>query len=460
MSKISKEEIVEEIRRVDKIVEGVPSCNEIREHASMSYWTINQRFGGVVEARKQAGLEGEVGDLRINHPDASELDFIRDVRRVGNIVGRPPSYFDIKDHSKYELGSIIHCFGGMPEVREAAGYPAKYNHHGDRDVSNVEVVCEGCGVKQTVWASRSDSYKYCSNECMGKHKRKYTTERIRKELFGLARSMGQAPTVKEFTQASGIGHGVFEMREDLDSFSTEVREMGFKPKCPKDLSDGQLLEDLRRVSEMVGRSARVSDLREHGHLNDPNAYVTRWGSWYNALNAAGVSPENTQRLDIPKQELIEEYQRVADQLGRAPSETDVHELASFCPGTFSRAFGSFIDAKLAAGFQHRRADYQPSGEDHYAWGGGLDRPYDRNWLKKRKQALARDKRQCVRCGKTSKQQRRESGKDLHVHHITPWREFDDPEERNRLKNLVTLCASCHRKIEVLPITPEFESALD
>lgn len=42
----------------------------------------------------------------------------------------------------------------------------------------------------------------------------------------------------------------------------------------------------------------------------------------------------------------------------------------------------------------------------------------------------------------------------HVHHITPWHEFDDHLERNKLSNLVTLCVQCHATWEKLPVKPE------
>jgi len=35
------------------------------------------------------------------------------------------------------------------------------------------------------------------------------------------------------------------------------------------------------------------------------------------------------------------------------------------------------------------------------------------------------------------------GYELHVHHIKPIREFDEPEEANVLSNLVTLCHEHH-----------------
>ena len=39
-------------------------------------------------------------------------------------------------------------------------------------------------------------------------------------------------------------------------------------------------------------------------------------------------------------------------------------------------------------------------------------------------------------------------KEHHVHHKTPFRLFDSTEQANQLSNLITLCNSCHRKVEV------------
>ena len=59
------------------------------------------------------------------------------------------------------------------------------------------------------------------------------------------------------------------------------------------------------------------------------------------------------------------------------------------------------------------------------------------WLDARQKVLDRD-RVCQDCG---------SGEDLHVHHITPVREFADPLESHDLDNLVVLCQYCHPKWE-------------
>lgn len=96
-----------------------------------------------------------------------------------------------------------------------------------------------------------------------------------------------------------------------------------------------------------------------------------------------------------------------------------------------------------------RAEVQPEwmqGEKNPAWKGG-EVSYGPNWPKMRRKALERGGWECRCCGMDIEAHRDRWGKELHVHHIVPAREFDDPEERNRLDNLVTLCSECHKKAE-------------
>jgi 5-methylcytosine-specific restriction endonuclease McrA len=74
------------------------------------------------------------------------------------------------------------------------------------------------------------------------------------------------------------------------------------------------------------------------------------------------------------------------------------------------------------------------------------------WPEARRRALERDGFECQQCGLTHEEHKQRDdlfppNKGLHVHHIVPFRTFDDPEEANRVANLVCLCASCHREVE-------------
>lgn len=77
------------------------------------------------------------------------------------------------------------------------------------------------------------------------------------------------------------------------------------------------------------------------------------------------------------------------------------------------------------------------GEKNHQWKGGEVEYYGSNWDWIRKRVLERDDDTCQVC----------HSQGSHVHHIIPIREFEDPEDGNYKENLITLCASCHPKVE-------------
>lgn len=67
--------------------------------------------------------------------------------------------------------------------------------------------------------------------------------------------------------------------------------------------------------------------------------------------------------------------------------------------------------------------------------------YGKTWDEIRSRVRRRDSFTCQMCGTA------ETDRPHHVHHKIPFRNFQSPEEANRLENLVTLCPACHRRAE-------------
>jgi hypothetical protein len=90
----------------------------------------------------------------------------------------------------------------------------------------------------------------------------------------------------------------------------------------------------------------------------------------------------------------------------------------------------------------------PSGEDHPNWKSNSKSwpSYGSRWHKQRRKARERDGC-CQVCALPSWAYRSLHGRAMDVHHIIPFEDFDDPQEANRLSNLMTLCASCHNIVE-------------
>ena len=78
-----------------------------------------------------------------------------------------------------------------------------------------------------------------------------------------------------------------------------------------------------------------------------------------------------------------------------------------------------------------------------------------NWYIQRRKALERDEYTCLHCGMDNDEHVAQWGGELHVHHITPRRCFDDysDPEINTLSNLATLCHWCHGLFEGTHLSP-------
>ncbi len=85
------------------------------------------------------------------------------------------------------------------------------------------------------------------------------------------------------------------------------------------------------------------------------------------------------------------------------------------------------------------------GENHPQWLEETRYYYGKNWEKLREKARKRDDYKCVVCGKTKEETN--DGKQPHIHHIQPIRTFENPEQANKLSNLVALCPEHHVKYE-------------
>jgi 5-methylcytosine-specific restriction endonuclease McrA len=97
-----------------------------------------------------------------------------------------------------------------------------------------------------------------------------------------------------------------------------------------------------------------------------------------------------------------------------------------------------------------------SGDGNPAWSGGVF-PYGEGWTKSKREAVReRDDRECQHCGRTEEEHLELFGTKHPVHHIIPARMIDDPERRNAMENLITLCrGQCHRTWEEMaPLRPE------
>lgn len=118
------------------------------------------------------------------------------------------------------------------------------------------------------------------------------------------------------------------------------------------IPDEELFFELIRVSEVVDRPPSTVDMQEHS-VYSPATYTNRLGTWPEVLSAAGFEFPEDRFKPVPKDDLVEELQRLGEELGRPPKSDEMEELGEFGRGVYHHRFGSWNHALEAAGFPPR-----------------------------------------------------------------------------------------------------------
>jgi hypothetical protein len=120
-------------------------------------------------------------------------------------------------------------------------------------------------------------------------------------------------------------------------------------------SDADLLDEIRRVADVADADGAPSlqDFRDHSDIADTTV-LRRFDSWNAAVAKAGFEPNDPQER-IPTEDLIDELQRLGDEVGRAPTIAEIKDQGEYWPSTYKKRFGSWAEA-LDAAFEHIDAD--------------------------------------------------------------------------------------------------------
>lgn len=277
--------------------------------------------------------------------------------------------------------------------------------------------------------------------------RRIARSQLLDEIERLHRELGEIPSRSDMKTRGKYSTSAFT--NAFGTWTDGLKEAGFTEseinkrtanRQGTSLTDAELLNDLKRVAEIVDQVPRVRDVRTHGKYAH-ETYRQRFGGWDRVLRSAGFEPNYTQ-FGAEVGELVDEMLRLAIKLDRPPYGKDMTEYGKYSKKTYSNRFGSWAEALDIAGLPRReRGGSLPIDV------GSKFETYGVNWYEMRQQALQRDRFRCQDCGMEQSEHRDEYGRGLDVHHIMPVRQFDTPEDANILLNLITLCRDCHRKWE-------------
>lgn len=204
------------------------------------------------------------------------------------------------------------------------------------------------------------------------------------------------------------------------------------PHNRKEISDEDILQDMRRVAGLCDGAVRQQDYREHGKYGVTTA-IRRFGSWAKANDKAGI--EKSVDRKISEVDLMKNLLMIWNSLGRAPAYSEVAKPNSkYAVDTYVRRYGSWRQALQAFVSWANDSGAELSEGEH-------QKPEKRRTPRQPSARLImmvkdRDRYTCRACGRSPAN---DIGTKLHVDHIFPWSKGGETE----LDNLQTLCQDCN-----------------
>lgn len=289
----------------------------------------------------------------------------------------------------------------------------------------------------------------------------YSTADIVNEIQRVADLLGVTPLKKrDFDSESKVHSSTVIRRFGSWRAGLEAAERGqlygggtvtdkMRAQKGRDLSDDDLLTELRRVAQVLGRSdLTIDDINNHSIVGQ-GIFRKRFGTTRIAMERAGltVRPQSRRYTD---DECFENLFEVWRHYGRRPSFSEINRSPSKVGGeAYIRRFGTWMKA-LAAFVERVNAEpdsapgpIAPPPSREASSGEKSSRPINSIRDERRDiplglrfRVLSRDRFKCVLCGDHPA---RNPDCDLHVDHITPWSKGG----RTEFVNLRTLCAQCN-----------------
>ncbi len=234
-------------------------------------------------------------------------------------------------------------------------------------------------------------------------------------------------------------HGRFSatiLRTRFGSWNAALQAAHLQPSAPRQVEDQSILSDLVKVAAKLDvRQLHRGDYVREGRYGT-TTISRRFGSWTNALLAAGLSATPRARRNPSNQELFNNFENLWRSLGRQPRGRDValpHSL--FDLRLYKRRFGTFRKA-LAAFVSHQHNAGKTSAA------ASPPEPLIRHKTARevrarlRYQVLSRDHFRCRLCGRSPAT---DPSVKLQVDHKQPWSAGGETVK----DNLQTLCETCN-----------------
>jgi hypothetical protein len=231
---------------------------------------------------------------------------LAELQRIDDECETLPSMDDVAELSCFPLEAYVAEFGSYPAALDAAGL-------------ETEIFTRGSAASNT---------------------------KLIRDLQAFAEELGHRPSRKEMDERGPHSGGTYYNR--FGSWNAAIEEAGFDVWEPESIPDEELLAALRDLGDPPGVPPTSVKMAEEGPYS-ALVYQERFGSWSDALEAAGYENTNPKQL-WSDEEILSGIRELADDLGRPPTSKEMNERGVVSAVTVWKRFGSWTDALELAGF--------------------------------------------------------------------------------------------------------------
>lgn len=205
------------------------------------------------------------------------------------------------------------------------------------------------------------------------------------------------------------------------------------------ITDEELLTELKRVASELNKTAVSREENDERGKYGTTTYIRRFGSWFNALEKAGLEKTRTP-MNLPEEDLFQNLEEIWIKLGRQPRYAEVQKpLSKYHAGTYENRFGTWrkaLEAFVAFVNNEERASSEEAIKSIDVEPSTLHKTKRGiNW-RIRFIVMRRDNFKCKNCGRSPAT---DPSIILHVDHIKAWANGGETV----LENLQTLCSKCN-----------------